>query len=113
MAQSAQNESVQNMWLKLYQGALKGTNLRGQDADFRRFSLIFAGSRLFPENKTFENRKFRRKPQMFAGNRRKPQEPAENRDWRSSPWVRPLKRGPTIESPPTFQGLPLNMLWRC
>ena len=38
--------------LGAYQGALKGTNLiRGQTEPKRRFSLIFADSRLFQENK--------------------------------------------------------------
>ena len=50
------------------QGALKGTNLRGQTEPKRRFSLILADSRLFLENKAFGN-----------ADRRKPQETAENR----------------------------------
>ena len=61
------------------QGALKGTNLRGQTEPKRRFSLIFADSRLFLENKAFGKRRFsqktadfRRKPQKIAGTRRKP-----------------------------------------
>ena len=61
------------------QGAQKGTNLRGQTEPKRRFSQIFADvadSRFSLENKAFD---FRRKPQIFAGNRRKPQKPAENR----------------------------------
>ena len=64
----------------LSQGALKGTNLRGQTEPKRRFSLIFADSRLFPENKAFGKRRFsqktadfRREPQKTAGTRRKPQ----------------------------------------
>ena len=62
------------------QGALKGTNLRGQTEAKRRFSLIFADSRLFLENEAFGKRRFsqktadfRRKPQKTAGTRRKPQ----------------------------------------
>ena len=63
-----------------FQGALKGTNLRGQTEPKRRFSLIFADSRLFLENDAFGQRRlsqktadFRRKPQENAGTRRKPQ----------------------------------------
>ena len=37
---------------------------------------------------------FRRKPQIFAGTHRKPQEPAENRRSGFVPLGRPLKRGP-------------------
>ena len=63
------------------QGALKGTNLRGQTEPKRRFSLIFADSRLFPENKAFGKRRFSQKTADFrretaektAGTRRKPQ----------------------------------------
>ena len=62
------------------QGALKGTNLRGQTEPKRRFSLIFADSRLFQENKAYGKRRFlqkatdfRREPQIFAGTCRKPQ----------------------------------------
>ena len=44
-------------------GALKGTNLSGH---FRRSSMIFADKQSIWE------------PQIFAKNRRKPQEPAEN-----------------------------------
>ena len=54
-----------------------------RNADFRRFSLIFADSdhsRLFLENEAFGKRRssqktadFRRKPQKTAGTRRKPQ----------------------------------------
>ena len=61
------------------QGALKGTNLRGQTEPKRRFSQIFADSRLFLENKAFGKRRFSQKTLIFAGNRRKPKEPAENR----------------------------------
>ena len=61
------------------QGALKGTNLRGQTEPKRRFSLIFADSRLFLETKHLGNADFRRNPLIFAENRRKSQEPAENR----------------------------------
>ena len=61
------------------QGALKGTNLRGQIEPRHRFSLIFADSRRFPENEAFGKRRFRRKPLIFKGNHRKPQEPAANR----------------------------------
>ena len=65
-----------------------GERLRGRtygdkpspNADSRRFSLIFADSRLFPENEAFGKRRFsqktadsRRKPQKPAGTRRKPQ----------------------------------------
>ena len=65
-----------------------GPRLRGQtqgdkpspSADFRRFSQIFADSRLFLENKAFGKRRFsqktadfRRKPQKAAGTSRKPQ----------------------------------------
>ena len=64
----------------LTQGALKGTNLRGQTEPKRRFSMIFADSRLFLENKAFGQRRFsqktadfRRKPQKTGGTRRKPQ----------------------------------------
>ena len=59
------------------QGALKGTNLRGQTEPFRRFSLIFADSRLFLENQALGKRRFsqetadfRRKLQKTAGTRR-------------------------------------------
>ena len=65
------------------QGALKGTNLRGQTEPKRRFSQIFADFcrfSSFPRNKAFGKRRFsqkttdfRRKPQKTAGNRRKPQ----------------------------------------
>ena len=62
---------------KKTQAALKGTNLRGQTEPKRRFSLIFADSRLFLENEAFGKRRFsqktadfRRKPLIFAGNRR-------------------------------------------
>ena len=61
------------------QGALKGTNLRGQTEPKRRFSLIFADSRLFPENKTFGKRII---SQNIANFRRTPQKTA---DWRLSP----------------------------
>ena len=65
------------------QGALKGMNLRGQTEPRRRFSQIFADvcrfSPLILEKKHLGNADFRRKPLIFAGNRRKPQEPAENR----------------------------------
>ena len=61
------------------QGALKGTNLRGQTEPERRFSRIFADSRLLLENEAFWKRRcsqktadFRRKPQKTAGARRKP-----------------------------------------
>ena len=64
-----------------YQGALKGTNLRGQTEPKRRFLQIFADfCRFSPfarEQSIWENADFRRKPLIFAGNRRKPQEPAE------------------------------------
>ena len=56
--------------------APKGTNPRGQTEPKRRFSLIFADSRLFLENKAFGKRRFSQKTADF---RRKPQEPAENR----------------------------------
>ena len=63
-----------------FRGALKGTNLRGQTEPKRRFSLIFADSRLFLENKAFgkcrfsqKTADFRREPQKTAGTRRKPQ----------------------------------------
>ena len=50
------------------------------NADSRWFSLIFADSRLFLENEAFgETQIFRRKPLIFAGDRRKLQEPEENR----------------------------------
>ena len=62
------------------QGALKGTNLRGQTEPKRRFSLIFADSRRFLENEAFGKRRFsqetadfRRNPQKTAGTCRKPQ----------------------------------------
>ena len=56
-----------------FQGALKGTNLRGQTEPKRRFSLIFADILAFSwKTKHFGNADFRRKPQIFAGNRRKP-----------------------------------------
>ena len=73
------------------QGALKGTNLRGQTEPKRSFSQImsdFFSFRFspFPGKKALGKRRsaqktadLRRKPQIFAGNRRKPQEPAENR----------------------------------
>ena len=61
----------------ILQGALKGTNLRGQNraqtqifADSRRFSLIFAFSW---KTEYLGNVDFRRKPQKTAGARRKPQ----------------------------------------
>ena len=60
-------------------GALKGMNLRGQTEPERRFSLIFAASRLFLENKAFGKRRF---SQETAENRRNPQKTA---DWRLSP----------------------------
>ena len=60
-----------------FQGALKGTNLRGQTEPKRRFSLIFADfCRFSPFPR---KRSIRRKPQIFAGNRRNPQKTAENR----------------------------------
>ena len=65
-----------------HHGALKGANLRGQtepNADFRRFSLIFADSCLFLENKAFGKRRL---SQKTAENRRNPQKTA---DWRVSP----------------------------
>ena len=65
--------------ISVTQGALKGTNLRGQTNTKRRFSQIFADSRLFLENKALGNADFRRKPQVFAGNRRFSQENADNR----------------------------------
>ena len=79
------------------QGALKGTNLRTNRAqtqifeDSRRFSLIFAFSW---KTTHLGNADFRRKPQISAGNRRKLQEPAENRRLAfvplgSSPYARP------------------------
>ena len=53
--------------------------LRGQTEPFRRFSLILADSRPFPENKAFGKRRFsqktagfRRKLQKTAGTHRKP-----------------------------------------
>ena len=71
---------------KSAQGAQKGTNLGGQTENKRRFSQIFADSRLFLENEAFG------KTQIFAENRRFSQETAENRrnpqktaDWRLSP----------------------------
>ena len=81
----------------------KGTNLRGQtepkrrfsQTDSRRFSLILAFSW---KTKHLGNADFRRKPQIFAGNSRKPQEPAENRRLAfvplgSSPYARPYWKG--------------------
>ena len=75
-----QQISVLRGTLAQVQAALKGTNLRGQTEPKRRFSQIFADSRLFPENKAFGKRRFsqktadfRRKPQKTAGTRRKPQ----------------------------------------
>ena len=64
------------------QGALEGTNPKGQTEPKRRFSLIFVDSRRFLEEKKKKhlgNADFRRKPQIFAENRRELQEPAENR----------------------------------
>ena len=65
--------------ISLNQGALKGTNLRGQTEPKRRFSLIFADSCLFLENKAFGKHRFsqktadfRRFSQKTAGTRRKP-----------------------------------------
>ena len=65
------------------QGALKGRaegDKPSPNADFRRFSQIFADSRLSLENKAFGKRRFSqetadfcRKPQKTAGTRRKPQ----------------------------------------
>ena len=65
------------------QGALKGTNLRGRTEPKRRFSQIFADfCRFSPfprkqsiwETQIFaETADFPRKPQIFAGTRRKPQ----------------------------------------
>ena len=58
----------------------QGGDKPSPNADFSRFSLIFADSRPFLENKAFGKRRFsqktidfRRKPLIFAGNRRKPQ----------------------------------------
>ena len=65
----------------LIRARVRGTNLRGQTEPKRRFSLIFADSRLFLlENEASGKRRFsqktadfRRKPQKTAGTRRKPQ----------------------------------------
>ena len=63
-----------------------GTNLRGQTEPKRRFSLIFADSRLFLGNKAFGKHRFSQETAVFS------QETAENRrnpkkttDWRLSP----------------------------
>ena len=65
------------------QGALKVTNLRGQTERKRRFSLIFTDSCRFSPCPSKQNHlgsaDFCRKPLIFAGSRRKPQEPAGNR----------------------------------
>ena len=56
--------------------------------------MIFADSRLFLETKHLGMQIFaetRCLSQETAENRRNPQKTA---DWRLSPWVRPLKRGP-------------------
>ena len=77
------------------QGALKGTNLRGQTEPFRRFSqisLLFWQILAFSKkivNKAFGKRRFPEKRLIFAGNSRKPHEPAEflrqkTADWRLS-----------------------------
>ena len=58
------------------QGALKGTNLRGQTEPKCRFSQIFADSRIFLENNAFGKRRFSK---IFADFCRRPQKPAENR----------------------------------
>ena len=75
-----QRLSTKTNGMIISQGTLKGTNLRGQTEPKRRFSLIFADSRLFIENKAFGKRifsqkttDFRRKLQKTAGTRRKPQ----------------------------------------
>ena len=63
---------------------LQGTNPRGQTEPKRRFSLIFADSRLFLENKAFGKRRFPQK--IVAGtteNRRNLQ--------KASDWRLPLK----------------------
>ena len=71
--------------IKGNQGSLKGTiPLRGQTEPKRRFALIFADYHRFLENSIWET-------QIFAENRRNAQQTA---DWRLSPSVRPLKRGP-------------------
>ena len=66
-----------------YQGALKGTNLRGQTEQKRRFSQIFADfCRFSPsprKQSIWETQIFAENRRCLAGNRRKPQEPAENR----------------------------------
>ena len=74
-----------NQKLHKKKGALKGTNPRGQTEYVRRFSLFFADSRLFLENKSVWE------PRSFADNRRFSQETADLRrnplktaDWRLS-----------------------------
>ena len=70
------------------QGALKGTISEGDETNpkrmhFRRFSLGFADARVFLENKASGKRRFRRKPQIFAENRRKLSGTRrETADWR-------------------------------
>ena len=66
----------------------------------RRLSMVLEDSRLFKGplgNADFRQSRF---SQETAEKRRNPQEAA---DWRSSPWVRPLKRGPTKESGARFE----------
>ena len=74
---------------RIYQGALKGTNLRGQTEPKRTFSQIFAD---FCRFSPFPRKRSIWETQIFAENRRFSQETAENRrnpqktaDWRLSP----------------------------
>ena len=81
------------------QGALKGTNLRGQTEPKRKFLLISADFGRFsssPRIKTkhLGNADFHRKPQIFAGKRRFSREPAENRRLAFVPLGLSLKCGP-------------------
>ena len=78
------NQAKITLALTNHQGALKGTNLRGQTELKRRFSLIladFCRFSPFPRKRSIlelqifaENRRFsQRNPQKTAGTRRKPQ----------------------------------------
>ena len=80
LGKSKSSRDICQNTLTCFQGALKGTNLRGQTEPKRRFSQIFADSRRFLENEAFgksrfsqETADFRRKPQKTAGTRSKPQ----------------------------------------
>ena len=68
--------------------------LGGQTEIFADFSLIFADSRLFLENKAFGKRRFSQKTADFSQDfRRKPQDPAENRSLAFVPLVRGFEKG--------------------